>query len=171
MREEIQHTSASLEDTQTRHSPVEDLMAGELQVDLPSVPVIAPVRSLTPANRSLCFLETGAPGLPLAHVLTSRAAVPGMCFTSTDLLSFIDPLPMDRLELFDNNTVCDWPAEDRHQLLAVAHRDIHIARRNVANLTQYLDEQAAQLAMCAGARDDSVPLMTVETFPRLTGGV
>ena len=41
----------------------------------------------------------------------------------------------------------------------------------VADLTQYLDEQASQLAMCAGAGDDSVPLMTVETFPRLTGGV
>ena len=171
MREEIRHTSASLEDTQTRHSPVEDLKAGELPVDLPSVPVVAPVRSITPANRSLQFLETGAPGLSLAHVLTSCAVVPGMCIASTDLLSFIDPLPMDRLALFDNNTVCDWPGEDRHQLLAVAHRDLHIACRNVTDLTQYLDEQAAQFAMCAGAGDDSVPLMTVDTFPILTGGV
>ena len=81
-------------------------MAGELRVDLPSVPVVAPVRSLTPANQSLRFLETGSPGLLLAHVLTSRAAVPGMCIASTDLLPFIDPLPMDRLALFDNNTVC-----------------------------------------------------------------
>ena len=38
MREDIHHTTASLEDTHTRHSPVEDLMAG----DLPSVPVVAP---------------------------------------------------------------------------------------------------------------------------------
>ena len=36
-----------------------------------------------------------------------------------------DPLPMDRLALFDNNTVRDWPAEDRHQLLAVTLRDTH----------------------------------------------
>ena len=157
--------------TQTCHSPVEDLTAGELPVDLLSVPVVTPVRSLTLAKQSLHFLDTGAPALPLAHILTSRAAVPGMCIASTDLLSFIDPLPMDRLALFDNNTVHDWPAEDRHQLLAVAHRDLHITHRNIADLTQYLDEQAAQLAMCAGAGDDSIPLMTVESFPRLTGGV
>ena len=49
--------------------------------------------------------------------------------------------------------------------------DIHIDRRNVADLTQYLDDQAAQLAMCAGAEEDNVPLTTVETFPRITGGV
>ena len=78
---------------------------------------------------------------------------------------------MDRLALFVNNTVRDWPVEDRHQLLAVTHRNIHIVHRNVTDLIQYLDEQAAQLAMCAGAGDDSIPLMTVETFPRLTGGV
>ena len=185
MREDIRHTSASLEDTHTRHSPVEDLTAGELPVDLPSIPVVAPVRSLTPANRSLRILETGAPGSPLTHVITSCAAVPGMCIASTDLLSFIDPLPIDRLALFDNNSVRDWPAEDRQQILAVTHRDLHVARRNVADLTQYLDEQAAQLAVCASAGDDSrreraanqepqspsVPLMTVETFPRLAGGV
>ena len=53
----------------------------------------------------------------------------------------------------------------------MAHRDLHVARRNVADLTQYLDGQAAQLAVCASAGDDSVPLMTVETFPRLAGGV
>ena len=164
MRDDIHQNSASLDDTPTRRSPVEDLAAGELPVDLLSVPVVAPVQSLTPANRSLCFLETGAPGSPLTHVHTSCVAVPGMRIASTDLLSFIDPLPMDRLALFDNNTVRDWPAEDRHQLLAVAHRDIHIARSNFANLTQYLDNQAAQLAVCAGAGDDNVPLMIVETF-------
>ena len=88
---------------------------------------------------------------------------------STDLLSFIDPL--DRLALFDYKTVRDWPTEERHQLLAVTHRDIHIAHRNVADITQYLDDQAAQLAVCAGAREDNVPLMTVETFPRMTSGI
>ena len=52
----------------------------------------------------------------------------------------------------------------------LAHRDLHVTRRNVAELTQYLDEQAAQFAMCAGAAgEDSVPLMTMETFPRLHG--
>ena len=74
---------------------------------------------------------------------------------------------MDRLTLRDHLTARDWPAEDRRQLLAVAHRDLYVARRNVADLTRYLDDQAAQLAVYA----QSVPLMTVETFPRLTGGI
>ena len=56
------------------------------------------------------FLETGAPGSPLTHILLSRAAVPGMCIASTDLLSYIDPLPMDRLALHDARAVHNWPA-------------------------------------------------------------
>ena len=105
--------------------PVEDLVVEELQVDISpsmstcydavsSVPDVAPVRSLTPANRSLRLLETWAPGSPLTHELASHAAVPGMCIASTDLLSYIDPLPMDRLALYDPHTVRDWPAEDRN---------------------------------------------------------
>ena len=105
MRDDIYQSSASLDNTLTRHSPVEGLAVKELPVDLSSVPVVAPVRSLTPANWSLRFLETGAPGSPLTHELASRAAVPGMCIASTDLLSFINPLPMDRLALYDSNTV------------------------------------------------------------------
>ena len=46
-----------------------------------------------------------------------------------------------------------------------------MARRSVADLMQHLDVQAAQLAVCAGAGEDNVPLMTVETFLRMTGGV
>ena len=78
---------------------------------------------------------------------------------------------MDRLALHDHRTARDWPAEDRCQLLAVAHRDLHVARRNVTDLTRYLDDHAAQLAVCADAGDELVPLMAVETFPRLTGGM
>ena len=40
-----------------------------------------------------------------------------------------------------------------------------------ANITRYLDIHYAHLAAYAGAGDDSIPLMTVETFPRLPGGV
>ena len=90
-------------------------------------------------------------------MLSSRAAVPGMCIASTDLLSYIDPLPMDRLALHDARAVRDWPSADRDQLLAVAHRDLHMARRNVAELTSYLDDQAAHLAVCAGAEEDMHP--------------
>ena len=94
-----------------------------------------------------------------------------MCIASTDLLSFIDPLPMDRLALHDARAVRAWSSADRDQLLAVAHRDLHVARRNVAELTRYLDDQAAHLAACVGAEEYLLPIMTVETFPRLTGGV
>ena len=148
-----------------------DFAVDESPVAFPVAPVTTSVRPLTPANRSLRFLETGAPGTPCVPVLSSRAAVPGTCIASTDLLDFIDPLPMDRLALHDHQTARDWPAEDRRQLLAVAHRDLYVARRNVADLTRYLDDQAAQLAVYADAGDESVPLMTVDTFPRLTGGI
>ena len=78
---------------------------------------------------------------------------------------------MDWLLLHEALSVRDWRSTDRDQLLAVAHQDIHVARQNVADLTRYLDVQSAHLAACAGAGDDSLPLMTVETFPRLPGGV
>ena len=94
-----------------------------------------------------------------------------MCVVSEDLLSYLDPLPMDRLILHDAQAVRGWPSTDRDQLLAVTHRDLHVARRNVADLTRYSDVQSAHLAACVGADDDHIPLMTVETFPRLPGGV
>ena len=78
---------------------------------------------------------------------------------------------MVRLILHDAQSVLTWPSTDRDQLLAVAHRDLHVARQNVADLTRYLDVQSAHLAACGGVGDDSIPLMTVETFPRLPGGV
>ena len=159
MREDMyQHSSAP----DARQSPVLDFPADESPVDLPVVSVATSVRPLTPANRSLWFLETGAPGSPCVPVLSSRAAVLGTCIASTDLLTFIDPLPIDRLALHNHHTAPDWPAEDRRQLLAVAHRDLYIAHRNVADLTRYLDDQAAQLAVYADAGDESVPLMTVD---------
>ena len=78
---------------------------------------------------------------------------------------------MDRFLLHEARSVRDWPSTERDQLLAVAHRDIHVARQNVADLTRYLNIQSAHLAACAGAGDDSLPLVTVEIFPRLPGGV
>ena len=123
--EEIGYSSSTLD---VPHSPVQDFSTDKL----PMAPVVAPVWSLTPANRSLRFLETGAPGSPFAPVLLLCVVVLGMYIASTDL---------------------------------------DVARRNVADLTRYLDDQAAQLAMYADAGEDTIPLMTVETFPRLTGGV
>ena len=67
--------------------------------------------------------------------------------------------------------VQSWPTVAREELLAVAHRDLTVARQNVAEFTYYLDLHSAHLAACAGAMDDTVPLMSVETFPRTPGGI
>ena len=99
MHEDIRQNSSAPDAYQ---SQVRDLPADEPAVDLPAASPVTQVRPLTPANRSLRFLETGAPGSPCVPVLSSHAAVPGTCLASTDLLSFIDPLPMDRLVLHDH---------------------------------------------------------------------
>ena len=124
------------------------------------------MRPLTPANRSLRFLETGLFAPPQINAIGSRAAVPGMSIASMDLLSHIEPLPVDRLLLYEVCSVREWPSADRDQLIVVVHSDIHVARHNVAEMTSYLYLDSAQLSACAGAMDDTLPLMTVETFPR-----
>ena len=56
--------------------------------------------------------------------------------------------------------------------VASTHRDPHVARRNVADLTRYLDDQAAQLAVYAGAGEDTIPLMMwklVHDLPAASG--
>ena len=68
-------------------------------------------------------------------------------------------------------TVRSWPTVAREELLAVAHRDMAVARGNVADLTRYLDLHSAHLAVCLGALEDTLPLMSSETFPRVSGGV
>ena len=78
--------------------------------------------------------------------------------------------PGDQFILHDTQTVPTWPEVARNELFAVARRDIVVAHRNLANLTRYLDMHDAHLAACSGGLDDSIPLMTVETFPRATGG-
>ena len=66
-------------------SLVQDLPADESPVDLPVASAVTQVRPLTPAKRSLRFLETGAPGSPCVPMLSSRAAVLGTCLASQDL--------------------------------------------------------------------------------------
>ena len=83
--------------------------------------------------------------MPLA-----RGAVSRVSLASTDLLYYVEPLPLDQLVCHSADTVLSWPAAARDELLAVAHRDIAVARRN---LTLYLDTQSAHLAACAGAMD------------------
>ena len=156
-----------------RTSPVdraEDIPVVELPPPLTStsatspLPVVqTPVRSLTPNNRSLSFLQTGPGKHVQLHVLQSRGAVSSVSIASTDLLSYVEPLPMDQLILHDTQIVCSWPDN--------ARSDITVARRNLTSLTCYLDMHDAHLAACDGGLDDRIPLMTVETFPRAAGGI
>ena len=82
---------------------------------------------------------------------------------SSDLLAYVEPLLLDQLVFHSADTVRSWPAAARDELLAVAHRDMAVARRNLTDLTRYLDNQSTHLAACTGAMDDSIP--------RVPGGI
>ena len=136
-----------------------------------AAPSFAPNCPLTPANRSLRFLEAGAPGASQPYNVHSRPAVPDLCIASTRLLSCIDPFPLDRLSRHTAQAVRVWPSADRDQLLEVTQCDLHVARQNIAELILYADDHTTQLVACAGAEDDSVPLMSAETFSGLAGSI
>ena len=129
------------------------------------------MRHVTPANRPLQHLEAGHLGASTPQHVMSRPAVPDLCIASTNLLSLIDPLPMDRLSQHTVAAVCSWPAVDRHHILAVTNRDVRVARQNLAELQLYVDDHAAHLANCASADDDEIALMSAELLPRLEGGI
>ena len=128
-------------------------------------------RRVTPANRPLQHLEAGRLGASTPQHVLSRPAVPDLCIASSSLLSVLDPLPMDRLSRHTVAEICSWPATDRHAILAVANRDVRVARQNIAELLLYVDDHAAHLANCASADDDSLTLMSAELLPRLEGGI
>ena len=126
-------------------------------------PVVeTPRRSATNNNRSLAVMEASAIEAPHCHIPVARGAVSYTSIASLNLQTFIDPSPLDQLLCYSANVVHSWPAEDRVQILAVANRDISIARRNLTELTRYVDTHAAHLAACVGAFDDSIPLMAAE---------
>ena len=77
---------------------------------------------------------------------------------------------MDRLSRHTVAEIRLWPAVDRHDILAVANRDIRVARQNLAELQLYVDDHAAHLTNCASADDDGITLMSAELLPRLEGG-
>ena len=128
-------------------------------------------RRVTPANRPLQHLEAGRLGASEPQHVLSRPAVPDLCIASSSLLSVLDPLPMDRLSRHTVAEICAWAATDRHAILAVANRDVRVARQNIAELLLYVDDHAAHLANCASADDDSLTLMSTELLPRLEGGI
>ena len=144
-----------------------DMEIGTRDADSP----VVMTRRVTPANRPLQHLEAGHLGASTPQHVMSRQAVPDSCIASMNLLSLIDPLPMDRLSRHTIAAVCSWPAVDRHHILAVANRDIRVARQNLAELQLYVDDHAAHLANCASADDDEIALMSAELLPHLEGGI
>ena len=78
---------------------------------------------------------------------------------------------MDRLSHHTVAAICSWPAADRRDILAVANKDIRVARQNLAELQLYVDDHAAHIANCAFADDDSTALMSAKLLPRLEGGI
>ena len=135
-----------------------------LSAPTPPPVVETPRRSITPNNRSLAVLESGQLVAPQCHLPLARGAVSSSSIASLELQTFVEPLPLDQLICHTPGAVQVWPTAAREEVLAIAHR-------NVADFTHYLDLHAAHLAGCAGALDDSVPLMSAETFPRLPGGI
>ena len=133
-------------------------------------PVVT-TRRVTPANRPLQLLEAGRLGASSTEHLPSRPAVTDLCIASSSLLSVLDPLPLDRLSRHTVGEISLWPAADRHAILAVAHRDVRVARQNIAEMMLYIDDHAAHLANCASAGDDTLTLMSTELVPRLEGGI
>ena len=61
-------------------------------------------RRITPANRPLQYLEAGQLGASDPQHVLSKPSVPDLCIASSNLLSVIDPLTLDRLS---QHTVSD----------------------------------------------------------------
>ena len=89
---------------------VESLSPLILSSATPPPPVFdTPVRSLTPNNRSLSFLQTGLVEDPHVHILQSRGAVSSISIASTDVLYYVEPLPLDQFIHHDTQTANTWP--------------------------------------------------------------
>ena len=161
---------------QHKHSTVYSLRSENTSQPVLSAPTPPPVVetprwSITPNNHSLAVLESSQLVGPQCHLPLARGAVSSSSIASLELQTFVEPLLLDQLICHTPGAVQAWPTAAREEVLAIAHRDLAVARRNVADFTHYLDLHAAHLAACAGALDDSVPLMSAETFPRLPGGI
>ena len=114
-----------------RNIPEAELPAGS-SMEMETRDVNSPVvmtRRVTPANRPLQHLEAGRLGASTPQHVTSRPAVPDLCIASSNLLSLLEPLPMDRLSRHTVVAISSWPEADRHNILAVTNRDVRVARR------------------------------------------
>ena len=116
-------------------------------------------------------MQSGSADRPQLHVPLSSGAVSSVSLGSTDLLYYVEPLPLDHMLYHDVQAVRAWPESAHDELLAVAQHDVTVARQNLAEMIRYLDIHAAHLAACSGALNDTLPLMSVETFPRAMCGI
>ena len=104
--------------------------------EIPEVESLSPVvgtqmRSVTPNNRSLTYLQSGPFDQPQCYLPLARGSVSSVSLAISDLLSYVEPLPLDQLVSHSADTVRSWPVTARNELLAVAHRDMAVARRNL----------------------------------------
>ena len=137
-------------------APVRDNSNQHIRLEHTPPPVVeTPRRSITPNNRSLAVLESGHLVATQCHVPLARGAVSGSSIASLELQEFVELLPLDQLICHTPVAIQAWPTAAREEVLAVAHRDLAVARRNVADSTHYLDLHAAHLSACA------VPSMTL----------
>ena len=81
--------------------------------------------------------------------LSARGAVSGSSFANLELQEFVELLPLDQLICHTPVAIQAWPTATCEEVLAVAHRNLAVARWNVADSTHYLDLHAAHLAACA----------------------
>ena len=127
----------SFTNDKTRESPVVDppRRSSTMDTTMESPVVEMPRRSSTSNNtsnnRSLAVMEASTLEAPRYRIPIARGAVNFTSIASLDLQTFIDPLPLDQLLCYSADTVQSWPTEDRDQILAVASRDLTVARRNL----------------------------------------
>ena len=81
-----------------------------LSTATPPPVVDKPLRSITPNNRSLAILQSVPLVSPQRHMPLARGAVSSGSIASTDLQSFVEPLPLDQLICHTSHSVQSWPA-------------------------------------------------------------
>ena len=162
----------------TGQEDVHDILETERLMDtrslsppIPSSPVVTTTDDLqSPVEQMTDLISPGSDHTQF-HAPISRGAVSDVSLASMNLLTHVEPLPLNQLICHSAATVRSWPAAHRNDLLAVAYRDMAVARRNMVDLTCYLDVHVTHIAACSGALDDNLPLMSAEITPRVTGGI
>ena len=114
MRREIAQGADDF-DPSTDQAPGYDIPVGEsappptISTATPPSVVDTPRRSITPNNRALAVLQSGPLVPPQCHMPLARGAVSSALIASTELQSFVEPLPLDQLMCHTPRSVQSWP--------------------------------------------------------------